>query len=295
MKHAIIGSGNLGHDLFGEIERGPDEATMFTRSTGFDVASPDFPAMVEQLREFDVIWYCVGFGSVPEAKAKPNYAKLIHVDVPVYLAKTCDPNTKLVFFSSDYAADENNPRRADRINPTPRSHYAYLKTTLEVCLSKMNRPNTTCVRVGSLYGDHFPERTFPGKILSNFAHGDDIIQLPENLVTPTPTGWVASVLVDNIDTLTEKQYHHLAPSGNISVRDWAIICLEGFRDKTTFSSKRTFDEERPYLSDLGNTLGVAVHWYSLFKIYFQPARFLASRRGDSYTSPLAASENQALS
>lgn len=278
-KHLIIGGGNLGLDLAAEIRRQGEHAELLTRANGFDIRK--VPQLVRQVNrpDVDVLWYCVGFGTVAEAKAAEttDIAEFVHYTVPTILAKFAASHVRLVVFSSDHAADEAHADRTARHNPTPRSHYAALKVKMERTLRYFDRPQTAIVRIGSLYGVHKPQETFPGKVLRSFAGSDMIISLPENLVTPTSTMWLAWLLITHQDSLFSDMgatLHHAAPDGNVSVRDWAIMILEGVRGLSAFDQAQLFDDERPHYSALSCSIGVQRwHWHDVWKHYFRHAWF----------------------
>lgn len=282
MRHAIIGAGNLGWDLLSELKRRGIEAAILSRSNGFHVE--DSVALMKVLTRpgFDVIWYCVGGGSIAEAISNPVESRRMLVSLPMLVAKSASPDKRLVFFSSDYAADETDPRNSAKTGGAG-TNYAALKIELENKLLAMARPNTAIVRVGSLFGTRKPAATFPGKILTNFGFNDATISLPENLVTPTPTMWLAAKLVENFDKLfhvQQTQRHHCAPRGSVSVKDWATFILQGLRGTEGYSHKASIDRSRPRLSNLGCCFAKAEHWEAVWQHYFRrvdyvPREFLA--------------------
>lgn len=286
MKHIILGGGNLGKDLLIEMNSlGVADPELWTNSRGKDVRMiADVVAEINHKMP-ECVWYCVGAGSVNEAKHESKHysnSVILHRRVPLALAKYLDPKIKLVLFSTDYVADETRPTYPFAQTPKFRSNYAALKGQMENEIQQMQRPFTTVVRVGSLYGVHKPEQTFPGKILKNF-NGKEGIQLkglPQNLVVPTPTRWLANVLLRNFDKLcldSGATREHVAPEGATTVIDWGKFVLAGMpdvrfnrRDENTFY----YDEERPLVSGLGNTLETSAHWHELWQVYFRKEWFL---------------------
>lgn len=280
MRHLVIGAGNLGYDLKNEIVRQSSDrrsVELATLSNGFDVRDRE-QVRAKVAQDFDVIWYAVGQGSVQQAKDDPDEARLIYHHVPKSILLFASSRTRLVFFSTDYVADENDPSNPAAITSVYSSLYSEIRAESEAMIMRINRPLTTIVRVGSLYGTHKPETTFPGRILKNFGANSELrVRLPRNLVTPTPTLWLASLLVENEKNLFSDSgttRHHGAPLGNVSVWDWGVFVLEGIREASAFSRDEFYDEERPKISNLKSSfLGENWHWHDLWKTYFKPEYF----------------------
>jgi dTDP-4-dehydrorhamnose reductase len=277
--HLIIGRGNLGWDLQDTITQYTDDRILLlSRSLGTDAANG--AQLLEDLRgeHFDTVWYCVGYGSVQEAKDQPLRSRVIHVSTPLLLARALPEHIRLVFFSSDYAADEVNPSRVDLQAAPPRSKYAQIKIDLETEIARLDRPNTAVIRVGSLYGAHKPAGTFPGKILKNCLGSRHVLRLPSNYVTPTPTPWLARVLIANERRLFSPdgaRRHHCAPEGNVSIIDWAKIILSGLVSPKRFHRQRFFDQERPAFSHLKTSfIDLDWHWYRLWQAYYKSADYM---------------------
>lgn len=278
MRHCIIGEGNLGHDLYRELTGyGPEteSAVILSKGRGQDIRDPDFVRQLG-LQGHDLVWYCVGYGSVKEADEQPDVSRFFHLDFPMKLVHELPEQTKIILFSSDYVADETVPHRPDRFNRLPPSRYASLKLQMERSVLLSERPGTTVVRVGSLYGTYRPERTFPGKVLRNLVEAKDRVALPLNVVTPTPTRWLARVLLDNRKRILGElpRLEHCAPAGNVTTREWGKLVLSGFKEKSDFDNRDFFDEQRPIISGLGcSFLKNNWNWLELWNTYFQAAWF----------------------
>lgn len=298
MKHLILGAGNLGKDLFIELGTKPEfERKLLSASDGYDFS--DLQVVQETLEEErpDVVWYCVGGGSVAEAKSKDNEVSrrsfLLNCQVPIFLREALPAEKKLVLFSSDYAADERRPSSNRNLSHYLRSQYAAQKSVMEREILRSKQPRTTIVRVGSLYGTHKPDKTFPGKIIKNFGFNQERIVLPSNVVTPTPTRWLAAVLVRGFDDLCIEDtatLEHVAPEGGITVKDWAKFVLEDLRGDEAFDRTEAYlDPERPLISNLRNSLpgSVPVHWFELWRTYFRKEWFFPKGlRGQPPRAPL---------
>jgi dTDP-4-dehydrorhamnose reductase len=275
MKHLIIGGGNLGKDLLLELNN-PDlgvQPELLTKARGFDVTSRD---AIEHMasRRPDTIWYCVGGGSVEENKpdhpdSALNYA--LNVEVPLLMAERLPRSIRLVFFSTDYCANEEDPSNPyDHARPV-RSRYAMRKLEMEQRLTELGRHQTSVVRVGSLYGTHKPQKCLPYKILAKYGFSREPLRFPVNQVTPTPSRWLAAMLALNFETITGvgTHIHHCAPKGTVSVKDWALMILLGLREIDFFyRSSNTFDMERPLTSGLGCSFAAIPHWSELWGTYF---------------------------
>ncbi len=238
MKHIILGAGNLGIDLELELNRKGHETQMFSRSTGWDHTKDALPAA---LRTADAVWCAIGFGSVRECKADFLGALESHVHLPMRLMERLPEETRLFLFSSDYVADF-----------PPKSLYQCSKGAMEEAAIVINRPRTGVIRVASLYGEHLPEKTFPGKLRRAYPE-PCAVDLPDNSVTPTPTGWLAEMLVkyqDAFETHTGSMIQSLAPEGPMHLMEFGALVLgEGYE-----FFNRGYDPERPRNSNIGNTL-----------------------------------------
>lgn len=282
MKHLIIGGGNLGKDLLLELNKPGNgiQPQLLTASRGFNVFDPKAIDQIKDLRP-NTVWYCVGGGSVAENKiAHPdnrmNY--FLNTEFPVELAKRLHRGTRLVFFSTDYCASEQDPTNPWKYGTPVKSMYAMRKLDMENRLIELDRTGTTIVRVGSLYGVHKPERTFPGKVLRRYGFNEEPYSFPLNRVCPTPTRWLAGMLVQNIDNISGAgtHIHHCAPTGSVSVYDWAMFCLMGLREKirTTDQGLNKYDKERPLLSALECSFAKTPAWHELWQMYFKREWFV---------------------
>lgn len=284
MKHLVLGAGNLGRDLFMEAQtlRGA-EVKIYSLSRGLDVTDVRTVLRTVEDEAPDVVWYCIGGGpSVENRQGSASYEKALQLNlsIPTVLANKLPHDIGLVLFSSDYAADESRPDAQYAVAARPRNEFAEQKIAMEQIVMRQQRPRTSIVRVGSLYGLHKPASTFPGKMLMKYGFNDKIVKLPANIVVPTPTRWLAGVLMRNLEHLCPAngtQMEHLAPTGGVTVKDWAKFVLRGLRDDMAFDwGKDFFDESRPWLSGLGCTLPERpVHWYELWSNYFNPEWFVS--------------------
>ncbi len=240
-----------------------------TLSEGFDYRKFDF-------EHVDYVWIAAGFGSV-ESTAK-NYLGALdcHTVMPVEIAKKVPSYTKVIAFSSDYAADESAPWSPGSTNKTPRSLYSVTKIAMELSLRALGRKNTFAVRVCSLYGEHFPKRTFPGRLLERYPNPCQVT-LPMNRTTPTPTKWISDVLVRNLATFNgDFRVFHCAPVGMTSVWQWGQVIL----GQDYKCESNGFDQTRPLCSNLQCSFENAPSWVELWKLHWLQQKYHAQRTLD---------------
>lgn len=209
----------------------------------------------------DVVWCCVGFGGVAETSSDYTRAITAHVGLAVDCMMRFPEETKLVFFSSDHAANERNPGNPKLHSMSPKSLFALSKLQLEEAFGFLNRPNTTIVRLSSIYGGGRPSRTFPGRLIAQYAKPCEI-PLPSNLCTPTPTDWLAETMLRRLDKLVgeEPKVVHLAPSGHVSYAQWGRLIMGPKFDV----KERGLDESRPAAPLLGCSIGPVPSWKDLW-------------------------------
>lgn len=232
MKHVVLGNGNLAQSLIKAIKSsGECEYNHFHRESGFDYPRCEY----FQVHNFGmddnpsdwVVWNAIGAGSIAEADKDFCKSATAHLCLPAELEQTLPEGTTIVNFSSDYA---NQPEL---------SRYAFSKHIMEEYVNKFARPKTFCIRVANLYGAHRPHNTLPAKLIKN---ADKIKELPENIIAPTPTEWLASKLLKiDWEELEEKSTNNrvwfLAPIG-ISVREFGEIVLNKKIESSGFDSTR---------------------------------------------------------
>lgn len=273
MTHLILGSGNLALALeLAMRKRGiwsvvaPFESA---DSWNLDVEFPD-------LRPFDVIWHCTG-GRAREAHNAGARSWKHNVDIPRRMMDAAE-SARLVFFSTLDCAHPEYPTRPHMRCPEPRSEWIRQKLALESSVITLNRPNTAFVRLGSLYGEHRPLQTFPGRLLGHKWPDEAALSLPMNEVVPTPADWAAEKLIEAMDrnlwNPSTYTCHHLAPLGSIASMDWAKLIFGPRRDARGYLEKVTWDETRPRVTQGGSSLDVAdEHWSILWQRHFKPEAY----------------------
>lgn len=261
--HVIIGNGKLGKQLKADLERFGEKVHMLTRSNGFFWPNPAGVNPVINLNP-DVVWCCVGAGSVPDCEKNYQNALSLHVGLPVELMKCLPVDCGLILCSTDYVASETENSIPNEICSVPRSLYAMSKFTMEQHFSAMSRKNTVCVRFGNLYTVKSPEQSFPGKVILGCKQ-TRIASVHENLVTPTPVEWLSSYMIKHILEMfafTPKKIH-IAPLGSVSLLDWA----KTFLPEDIKIIGKGIDVKRPPHSEIGCSLGPAPNWKDLWSFY----------------------------
>lgn len=251
-RHLVIGKGNLGCDIYDAALRAGHKAMILTKSNGFV-----WPESLEQILQWQPthVWVTAGVGSVEAVKQNFAEAVKTHVTLPVELCKQLPAHVHLGLFSSDYVTDEK-----------VRSLYACTKIFMEQALQVINRPNTSVFRVGSLYGHHYPLKGLPGKLKLRYPN-PQIVKLPQNWITPTPTWWVAEILMEHPEAFSDRlTIHSIAPGGGCTVMRWGQSILgEEYR-----VDSKGFDEERPASTSIGCTLESKVKdWFMLYVEHLQ--------------------------
>lgn len=249
MKHVVLGNGNLAKSLVQEIENRKEIYNHFYRDTKNPQHSFDYPRCeffdvhnfgMDQDSEEWIVWNAIGAGSIVEADKYFGTSLDAHLRLPAELEQTLPKGVTIVNFSSDYASQPELSR------------YAFSKSIMEEYVNNFARPKTFCIRVANLYGSHKPRGTLPYKLIQNRSK---IESLPENIIAPTPTEWLASSLIDidwnELETKSQKnRTWHLAPIG-MSVREFGELIL----NKKLKSSG--FDKGRPMSYYMGSDFGKA--------------------------------------
>lgn len=255
MRHLILGNGNLGNSLAEKLKK-EHTVKICSITNGWKYPNVDLQPIYDFVP--DHVWCTVGAGSVEQAKV--NFVPFVnlHIRLPMELAQTINANVTLHFFSTNYVADNQS-----------KSLYQLSKQTMEQAILLLNRPKTYVYRIGSLYGFHKPHKCFPYKIRKNckehLKKGISDLVLPENFVTPTPTDWLADILVENLDLHTKASaLYNVAPLDSCKIADWATLVLQN--QQISIHEKET-DTERPYYPNIECDLHMSntPSWLTLWK------------------------------
>lgn len=230
-KHLVIGLGNLGADLVHTLRERGEDVTVCARG---------WAQVIDET--FTTVWCCAGAGGPGDGVENMLGHIEANVLLPSELIRRAYHGTRLVFFSSHYLNfDEHGTY----------SFYAKTKSILEGMVTA--RPNAVVYRVGSLYGRRFPTKCFPHKLLQK----KEATKLPLNVVTPTPTDWLAERLVQ-LEERKLQGIYRVGPNGYTSVYHWGLMitCLAvaGDIDKN-YPSDCAMETvpDQPFWTDLWNT------------------------------------------
>lgn len=270
MKHLILGNGNLALELHTSLENQGFETLLLPfeelKNWG-DASRLDFT-------DIGVVWSAIG-GTHWHARSNKDLSFQLNVALPRYLLEHAPRDVRMVFFSTLEVAHPEMPTKPHWRTPEPQSPWASMKLALESAVVSLNRPWTSYVRLGTLYGDRRPEVTFPGRLLRSALPDDALLSIPHNEIVPTPAHWAAMMLVKsmtrNLWNPGTYTCHHLAPMGSISAFDLAKIILGTRRDRSGWLEKVTWDHTRPRRLEGGSTLDIPVeHWSNLWSIFYTP-------------------------
>jgi len=269
-KHVIIGAGNLGASL--AISLSDKNPSMYDRKI-LEI----FPQFLRHLRQDppDFLWWCIGGGY--KRNLDEELSRRLSVEMPLELLDQVSPSTSLAFFSSADCVDSSYPEDPRKRNNSPaRTVFAKYKGQLEGIIMSRRRPRTAVVRVSEIYGTHRPLDTFPGRLLST-AWPDQPLIFPSNEITPTPSDWLAEVLVkclsEGLFSEEGETFHHAAPWGSVSTLQWAKMIFDSTKPnkaRVSFIERVCWNDKRPRASALGCSLPLKVdHWSTLWLKHFR--------------------------
>lgn len=251
MTHIILGKGNLGQALNRSIYRNTKQSPAVSHREKVVEIKLRF-----EDNENTWIWVTEGFGSVGECKKDSIGAFDLHVRKTFELIQKF-PKSNIVFFSTNYVADENNV--VSSIHPKHfGSEYANSKALMEnvIRFAQKNKPNVWPIRVANLYSKYSPWNSFAGRLIKAREAGD-VISLPENLMLPTDTDWLADRLVDNMHKFKEYEIMSIVPTGAVSTKKFGELIL----GETVGLGK---DIERPMNARMFNTFPHHPNWIEVW-------------------------------
>lgn len=255
--HLIIGKGNLGLDLSAALLKQGNRVYIVSKTTGFNYPFDNVESLL--LYEPNYIWIAAGAGSVEAVKTSIVPSIDLSVRLISELLDKVPKNIKIITFSSDYAIE---PEGVDEMCTHPQSIYALTKCWQEELVNLADATNVRVVRISNLYGKHFPENTFPGKVMKRYARGERNFCIPKNECLPTSTGALGVMLAENLDRMFDfpSKIVQLAPSGITTYAKWARIFLP--KDALI---EETIDLERPMISRLGSFVPWGESWETLWR------------------------------
>lgn len=250
MRHAIMGSGNLGCALMKQFSTGK-----YGVHIGFKRAE------IAKIRESigdaaDIwIWNTEGFGSVAECAKDPQGAWECHVNRVAELINHF-PLANIVCFSTNYVV-RSDLYTSSMPKENCESYYTYTKVMMEHAIRLASKSNVFAVRVANLYSQYNAQHSFAGRILAN---KDRITALPQNELIPTDTDWLASKLVENFQSFhLGGKIHAIAPKGRVSTHKLGSTIL----DKHLETS---LDNQRPMEARMYNTIEVQESWVDVWNL-----------------------------
>lgn len=141
-RHLIVGDGNLGWSLFRELEKRGDDCRFFCRGHLEENNMKKFLLLFDP----DFIWWCAGGVTVGSKRSKIT----TNLWPATKLARKKREEATFVYFSSYYA-------QAPKL-----SYYAKYQKMMEDQMASI--PGCVSLRVGTLAGAEYPERTIVEKI-----------------------------------------------------------------------------------------------------------------------------------
>lgn len=238
MKVLVTGtSGQLGHDVMGELARRGYEAVGADRAESdaefehviLDITDAD--KVMDVVREVkpDVIVHCAAWTNVDGAEDPANLevVRAVNVDGTRNLALAAkEMDAKLVYISTDYVFDGSGERpwEPDDKNYAPINVYGQSKLDGELEVARI-LDKYFIVRIAWVFGKN--GKNFI-KTMINVGKTHPVVKVVDDQIgTPTYTYDLARLLVDMIETDKYGYYHATNEGGYIS---WAEFAEEIYKD-----------------------------------------------------------------
>lgn len=246
MRHAILGHGNLGESIIQHITKHEhDEVTVIEC-----FAKPDFEYPFKGTQEVvdfnpDVIWNCVGVGSVDEGNKFFDY----QIQVAIGMANwqmTTFPKAKHVIFTTDYASYRQSPHEI-------KSRYGVVKMMMESLVQYISKNDgvAVCVyRVCNLYGAKHMSKNLVFKLAKSIDTNEKI-KVPSNQVCMSNTDWLAACVYPMSMAVFKKSNRNfskffVAPTNNtISIYELARAVARAMNKDASVVELGSVDESRP--------------------------------------------------
>jgi dTDP-4-dehydrorhamnose reductase len=258
MKLAVIGAnGQLGTDLVEVLST--EHEVIELNHADIEITSIDSVKNVLSSIKADVVLNTAAYHIVPEAEKFPEKAFLINGVGPLNLAKVCqDLNIPLVHYSTDYVFDgEKQKPYTEDDRPNPLSVYANTKLTGEYFALNYS-DKSYVIRVSGIYGK-VPCRAKGGNFVTTMIklakEKPEVRVVNDEVLTPTPTYWIAKNTAELIKTNAFGLYH-MSCQGEVSWYEFAKVIWETLGLKTPLYSASVKDfplaVKRPFYSVLEN-------------------------------------------
>ena len=258
MKLAIIGAnGQLGTDLVEVLSSNHDVVGL----NHADIEITNIDSVKETLSSIKpaIVLNTAAYHIVPEAEKFPEKAFLINGIGPLNLAKVCqDLSIPFIHYSTDYVFDgaKQKPYTEDD-RPNPLSVYANTKLSGEYFALNYS-DKSYVIRVSGIYGK-IPCRAKGGNFVTTMIklanEKPEVRVVNDEILTPTPTYWIAKNTAELIKTNAFGLYH-MSCEGQVSWYEFAKVIWETLGLKTPLYSASVNDfplvVKRPFYSVLEN-------------------------------------------
>ena len=282
MKLAVIGAnGQLGTDL-SEVFSSEHEVVALNH-TDIEITSIDSVRDSLSVIKPAIVLNTAAYHIVPEAEKFPEKAFQINGIGALNLAKVCEElNIHLVHYSTDYVFDgkKQKPYTEDD-RPNPLSVYASTKLSGEY-FALNYCDHSYVIRVSGIYGK-VPCRAKGGNFITTMIklakEKPEVRVVNDEVLTPTPTYWIAKNTAELIKTNAFGLYH-MSCQGEVSWYEFAKVIWETLRLETPLypASVKDFPSvvKRPFYSVLENKnlnkLGInqMPYWKEALKNFLVP-------------------------
>jgi len=258
MRVAIIGAnGQLGTDLSEVLS----EKHHVTRLNHADIEITNIDSIKNSLSSIrpEIVLNTAAYHIVPEAEKFPDKAFNINGTAVLNLAKVCqDLDVRLVHYSTDYVFDgkKQQPYTEDD-RPNPLNVYANSKLSGEYFALNYCE-HSYVVRVSGIYGK-VPSRAKGGNFVTTMIklakEKPEVRVVNDEILTPTPTYWIAKNTAELIETDAFGLYH-MSCQGEVSWYEFAKVIWDTLQLKTPLYAASVKDfplvVKRPFYSVLEN-------------------------------------------
>lgn len=266
MKIAIVGAnGQLGTDLV-KVFSATQEVISLTHND-IEITDIDNVRNVLTLHKPNLLLNTAAYNKVPEAEKHPIQAYQINAIGALNLATVChDERIRFLHYSTDYVFD-GQKKKPYTENDLPNPINVYANTKLSGEYFALNYcEHSFVVRVSGIYGQ-VPSRSkgsnFISSILKSAKEKPEVKVVMDEVLTPTPTTWIAKNTMELVQTDAYGLYH-MSCEGEVSWYEFAKAIWEELHIKTPLHavSVKDFPQsvKRPFYSVLENqnlkTLGI---------------------------------------
>ncbi|MBS1621030.1 MAG: dTDP-4-dehydrorhamnose reductase [Bacteroidetes bacterium] len=258
MKIAIIGAnGQLGTDLV-EMFSGQHEVIGLTHAD-IEITNIENVKNILNSLKPDLVLNTAAYNKVPEAENFPEEAYRLNAIGALNIAKICqDEKIRFLHYSTDYVFDGKKQKPyTEKDLPNPLNVYGNTKLSGEY-FALNNCEQSFVVRVSGIYGK-VPSRSkgnnFITSILKAAKEKPEVKVVNDEVLTPTPTSWIAKNTLELIQTEAYGLYH-MSCEGEVSWYEFAKTIWEELNIRTPLHavSVKDFPQvvKRPFYSVLEN-------------------------------------------